>query len=154
MAITRTAQRLALFGLAAAAIVSLTACAPVGNSAVTNYPGWPEVTMPGEGGSGELADGTPHAMWIGQGDKFAVITYGSGNCPVIGTTVDVVAPAGEGNTVKVNTEDYSGQNLACTMDLTAHTTEFWTPQNITTTEPLKVEVAGTTITVPVKGAAE
>lgn len=152
MALTRTAQRLALVGLAAAAIVSLTACAPVGNAAVTNYSGWPAVSMPGEGGSGTLADGTPHAMWLGEGDKFAVITYGSGNCPNVGTTVDVIAPAGQGNAVKVNTEDQA-KMPACTMDLVPHTTEFWTPQNIATTEPLKVEVNGSTITVPVKGAA-
>lgn len=153
MAITRTASRFALVGVALAAVVSLSACTPVGNAAITNYSGWPEVSMPGEGGSGELADGTPHAMWIGDGGKLAVITYGSSTCPVVGTTIDVVAKAGAGNAVKVNTADIPADR-PCTMDLVAHTTEFWTPQNITTTEPLVVEVAGSTIEVPVKGAAE
>ncbi len=149
----RSVQRLTLAGLAVAAIVTLTACAPVGNTAVSNYSGWPEVSMPGEGGSGELADGTPHAMWIGQGNKIAVITYGSSTCPQVGETIDVVAPAGQGNAVKVNLKQYPADQ-ACTMDLVPHTTEFWTPQNITTTEPLEVEVAGSTVTVPIKGAAE
>lgn len=149
----RSASRLALVGLAVAAVFSLTACAPVGNAAITNYAGWPDVSMPGEGGSGELADGTPHAMWLGDGGKFAVITYGSSTCPVVGTTVDVVKPAGEGNAVLINTKQYPADQ-ACTMDLVPHTTEFWTPQNIATTEPLKVEIAGSTVTVPIKGAAD
>lgn len=152
MAITRTASRFALVGVAVAAILTLSACTPVTNGAITNYDGWPPVTMPGEGGSGTLADGTPHAMWIGEGDKIAVITFGSGNCPVVGTSIDVVAKAGQGNAVKITTEDVA-KAPACTMDLVAHTTEFWTPQAVTTTEPLKVEIQGTTVTIPVKGAA-
>jgi hypothetical protein len=36
------------------------------------------------------------------------------------------------------------------MDFVPHTTVFWTPTDVTTTEPLTVEVAGTTVTVPIK----
>ena len=152
MAITRTASRLALVGIAAAAILTLSACTPVTNGAITNYPGWPTVSMPGQGGSGTLENGKPHAMWLGEGDKIAVITYGSSTCPVVGTAIDVTAKAGAGNAVKITEKQYE-PNQPCTMDLVAHTTEFWTPQAVTTTEPLKVEIQGTTVTIPIKGAA-
>ena len=36
------------------------------------------------------------------------------------------------------------------MDFAPYTTVFWTPLEVTTTEPLKVKVAGSTVTVPVK----
>lgn len=149
MAITRTAQRLALVGLAVVAAVSLSGCSGTPSGAVTNYSGWPAVSMPGEGGSGELADGSPHAVWLDNGEKLAVITYGSSTCPLVGSSIDVVQDANNGNVVKVNLAAIPSDK-ACTLDLVPHTTEFWTPQRVTTTQKLTVQVNGSTVTVPVK----
>jgi hypothetical protein len=38
----------------------------------------------------------------------------------------------------------------CTADFVPHTTLFWTPTDVSTTEPLTVEVSGYEITVPIK----
>ena len=58
-------------------------------------------------------------------------------------------PAGEGNRVAIDVVKRP-ENEACTMDLAPHTTLFWTPVEVTTTEPLTVEVLGTEVEVPIK----
>ena len=36
------------------------------------------------------------------------------------------------------------------MDLVPHTTEFWTPENITTTQPLEITVLDQKVILPIK----
>lgn len=126
----------------------LSACAP-GTSPVTDYPGVPTIEHgDGEGHEIDVADGLS-AMWLENGGKIAVTTFGSSSCPVVGTDISVVEPAGEGNTVEIAVAGFD-ENTPCTMDLAPHTTEFWTPMNVTTTEELTVMMNEQTVQVPIK----
>ena len=146
--LTLVRRSLAVF--AAGAVLLLAACTPIPSGAIENYPGLPPVEMPGEGGSGTLnEDGRPHAMWLHEGGQIAVITYGSSSCPLVGESLDVVKPAGEGNVVRVNLAAIP-EDKACTRDLVPHTTVFYTPQDSATYEPLTVEIGEAKVTVPVK----
>ncbi|MFF2275550.1 hypothetical protein [Agromyces sp. NPDC058126] len=147
-----TSVRLRRAGLAAAALASvflLAACAPP-TRAAENFPGEP-VAEHGEESSHEEenAEGGPQAAWVGQGGQLAVTIWGSSTCPVVGESISVVEPAGEGNRVAIDLVERPADEM-CTMDLVPHTTVFWTPMNVTTTEPLVVEVQDTEVTVPVK----
>lgn len=155
--------------LAAAALASvflLSACAPP-HTPAEDYPGEPVVehaVEEDEAGEGETeadeeeaeapaeepagAEGEPTAVWLAQGAQLGVTVWGSSTCPPVGTRISVVEPQFEGNTVAISLKDYG--DGACTMDLVPHTTVFWTPMNVTTTEPLTVQVAGTEVEVPVK----
>ena len=149
MAFDRSTLRSALAIAATAGVLVLTACAPLPAGAVKDFPGWPPVEMPGEGGSGTMPDGSVHALWIEEGQMLAVVTEGSSSCPLVGERIDVVKPAGEGNVVRIVLKEIPA-DAACTRDLVPHTTEFYTPEAVTTTEPLLVEVGEQSVTVPVK----
>ncbi|MFB9641570.1 hypothetical protein [Agromyces lapidis] len=147
-----TSVRLRRAGLAAAALASvflLAACAPP-TRAAENFPGEPVVEHGEEGGhEEENVDGAPQAAWVGQGGQIAVTIWGSSTCPVVGDDIRVLEPAGEGNRVAIDLVERPADEM-CTMDLVPHTTVFWTPMNVTTTEPLAVEVQDTEVTVPIK----
>lgn len=147
-----TSVRLRRAGLAAAALASvflLAACAPP-KGAAENYPGEPEVEHSEESGEGaEHAEGEPQAAWVGQGGQISVTLWGSSTCPQVGTDIHVVEKAGEGNRVAIDLKEYPA-NQACTMDFVPHTTVFWTPMDVTTTEPLVVEVQDAEVIVPIK----
>ena len=149
MALTRSALRSALAVAAAAGALVLTACAPLPTGAADSFPGWPPVEMPGEGGSGTMADGSFHALWVEEGQKLAVVTEGSSSCPLVGDRIEVVQPEGEGNAVRIVLKDIPADK-ACTRDMAPYTTEFWTPEAVTTTEPLTVQIGDQAIIVPVK----
>lgn len=139
-------------GFAAAAVASvflLSACNP-GGGAIENYSGLPVSDYAGdaEGNEGAPEDAVS-AAWQQQGGKIAVTIPGSSTCPVVGSNIRVLDKAGEGNRVAVDVVERD-ENEACTMDLVPHTTVFWTPVTVTTTEELVVEVAGESVTVPVK----
>lgn len=91
----------------------------------------------------------PVVVWWADGGQLALTISGSSTCPVIGDQIRVLEPAGEGNRVAIDLVERPADEI-CTMDFVPHTTLFWTPTTVTTTEPLVVEVADTEVTVPVK----
>lgn len=138
-------SRSALVALVAtASVLTLAACAP-GKAAITDYAGFP----PGEQVATESATDGPQAMWLRDGGRIAVTLFGSSGCPPVGTHISVLQPKNEGNAVQI---DLAAQpaDQACTADYAPHTTEFWTPMNVATTEPLQVHVGGEVIVVPTK----
>jgi hypothetical protein len=91
----------------------------------------------------------PIVVWWADGGQLALTISGSSTCPVVGNEIRVLEPAGEGNRVAISLVEYP-ENQVCTMDFVPHTTLFWTPYDVTTTEPLFVEVMDTEVEVPVK----
>jgi hypothetical protein len=112
----------------------------------TNYAGLP-ADSDIVGGSPATATG-PQAFWVGEGDQIAVSVWGSSTCPPIGERISVVNDASSGNTIAIEMAKPTDQ--PCTMDLVPHTTQFWTPAEVSTTQPLKIQVAGESITLPPK----
>ncbi|WP_133161096.1 hypothetical protein [Microterricola pindariensis] len=143
MATTLRTRRLVLATVVAASALLLTGCAPIGNTPTGNFPGFPEGTEP----SGDVT-GEPQAAWVSEGDKIAITLFGSSTCPYIASTINVVKKADEGNAVSIEVPALPDQ--PCTMDLVPHTTEFWTPQDVTTTKPLQITVLDQTIELPIK----
>lgn len=155
-------KRIVGVGVAAACALLLAACAPIGNTPVEQFRGVPELDAHGtadgvgsdEGTSEhdrdlaeEVMDG-PVAAWLENGTKIAVSIGGSSTCPYIGSAIHVVESANAGNIVRIDLEPLPDR--PCTMDFVPHTTVFWTPQEVTTTQPLTVEVMGEQIEVPIK----
>lgn len=150
-------RRASLAAVALASVFLLSACAP-GTAPVEDFPGLPSDAQSDHSeGEGETAaddadadaeegeeeaveEGPLAAAWLEQGGKIAVTTFGSSSCPVVGTGIKVVKPFGEGNAVEVAVEQRGGP--VCTMDYVPHTTVFWTPMNVSTTEELTVQVTG------------
>lgn len=160
-------RRVGLMAVALASVFLLSACNPPGNAA-DNFPGLPVAdeaapigTDPEEGGeendaSEEELEGEPFSesdqpqvAWWEQGGQLALVVYGSSTCPVVGENIRVLDKAGEGNRVAIDVVKRD-ENEICTMDFVPHTTLFWTPVEVTTTEPLIVEVIGTEVEVPIK----
>jgi hypothetical protein len=165
MATTVRVRRAGLVAVALASVFLLSACNPSGNAA-ENFPGHPvpdEATAVDVGGGNDEAgdveapdkfdpmapNDEPVAIWWAEGAQLAVTISGSSTCPVVGSQVRVLEPAGEGNRVAVDLVQRP-ENEVCTMDFVPHTTLFWTPTDVSTTEPLTVEVSGYEVTVPVK----
>lgn len=153
-------RRASLAAVALASVFLLSACAP-GTSPVEDYPGLPQAghndhaegeaehaaddeeadeEEAEEGEEGGETGAEIRAAWLEQGGKIAVTTFGSSSCPIVGTGIKVVEPAGQGNVVEVSVVQTGGE--ICTMDFAPHTTVFWTPMNITTTEELTVRATG------------
>lgn len=162
--------RLRRVGLAAVALASvflLSGCNPSGQAA-ENFPGLPvaeeaaPVDVDPESG-GEIDDAAeeevegpafeesdePQVAWWEEGGQLALVIYGSSTCPTVGQEIRVLEPAGEGNRVAIDLVQRPDDEV-CTMDFVPHTTIFWTPVEVTTTEPLVVEVAGFDVEVPIK----
>ncbi|HET6671744.1 MAG TPA: hypothetical protein VFG92_00065 [Agromyces sp.] len=160
-------RRFGLMAVALASVFLLSACNPPGNAA-ENFSGLPVADEaapigedPEEGGDESDASeeelegepfndsGEPNVVWWEQGAQLALVVYGSSTCPVVGENIRVLEKAGEGNRVAIDVVKRD-ENEVCTMDLVPHTTLFWTPVDVTTTEPLVVEVIGTEVEVPIK----
>jgi hypothetical protein len=160
-------------GLAVAALASVFFLAACASGAPTeNYSGLPvsdeEAAAEGEAGEGEgegevegeaevpagaideeaLGEG-PQVVWLEEGAQLALVIGGSSTCPSVGEKIRVLDKAGEGNRVAIDLVERP-EDEVCTMDFVPHTTVFWTPTDVTTTEPLTVDVAGTSVTVPIK----
>jgi hypothetical protein len=154
---TSTSVRARRAGLAAtlalASVFLLAACGP-GAGPIENYSGLPVSDHAGDadGHEGEEEGEAPEALsavWLENGAKLAVTISGSSSCPNVGRQIRVTEPAGEGNRVAVDLVERPDDEV-CTMDYVPHTTVFWTPLDVTTTEPLVVDVAGESVTVPIK----
>lgn len=141
---TSVRNRIALATVVAASVLLLTGCAPIGNTPTGDFPGFPE----GVEVDSDVNVGEPQAAWLGIGDKIAITIFGSSTCPYVGSAIHVEKQAGEGNAVSIEVPPLPDQ--PCTMDLVPHTTEFWTPQDVTTTEPLEITVMEQTIVLPTK----
>jgi hypothetical protein len=153
-------RRAGLLALAVSSVFLLSACNPP-SGAAENFPGVPTEadadvvdidsgTDPA-GDTHEIpsSDDGPVAVWWADGGQLALIVSGSSTCPIVGEQIRVLEPAGEGNRVAIDLVQRP-ENEICTMDFVPHTTLFWTPTTVTTTEPLFVEVSGNEIEVPVK----
>ena len=160
-------RRVGLIAVALSSLLLLSACSASGNAA-ENFSGLPVAEEaapidvdPEEGG--ELDDPAeeeeeghsfeetdePQLVWWEEGAQLALVVYGSSTCPTVGKEIRVLDKAGEGNRVAIDLVQRPDDEI-CTMDFVPHTTLFWTPVDVTTTEPLVVEVAGYSVTVPVK----
>ena len=162
--------RLRRVGFAAVALASvflLSACNPSGNAA-EDFSGLPVASEaepidvdPESGGetddvSEEEVEGpcfvesdVPLVVWWLLGGMIVVVFFGSSSCPTVGKEIRVLEPAGEGNRVEIDLVQRPEDEI-CTMDFVPHTTVFWTPVEVTTTEPLVVEVAGYEVEIPIK----
>ncbi|MGH3703298.1 MAG: hypothetical protein ACRDT9_01595 [Agromyces sp.] len=153
-------RRAGLFALALSSVFLLSACNPP-SGAAENFPGVPTEaeadTVDVDSGTDPAGDteeipsseGGPVAVWWADGGQIALIVSGSSTCPVVGEQIRVLEKAGEGNRVAIDLVERP-EDEVCTMDFVPHTTLFWTPVTVTTTEPLVVEVADKEITIPVK----
>lgn len=153
--------------MALASVFLLTACNPSGNAA-EDFSGLPvaeeaaPVDVDPESG-GEIGDAAeaevegpafedsdqPQVAWWEEGGQLALVIYGSSTCPTVGKEIRVLEEAGAGNRVAIDLVQRP-DNEVCTMDRVPHTTIFWTPVEVATTEPLIVEVAGYEVEVPIK----
>ncbi|MCI2956126.1 hypothetical protein MN032_00345 [Agromyces atrinae] len=142
-------RRSVLVAAAAASVLFLSACNP-GGGTVEDYSGLPVSDHEESGDHGDEAefDGEPVAQWLQQGGQIAVTLWGSSTCPYVGSDIRVLEEAGEGNRVEIVVPPLPDQ--PCTMDLVPHTTVFWTPVKVTTTEPLTIEVMDREIELDVK----
>ncbi len=131
--------------VSASALLLLAACNP-GTSPVEDYAGEPEEYDQASPDADELG---MQAAWLEEGTKLAVTLWGSSSCPWVGTDIAVTAEAGEGNAVSIEIPPLP-DNVACTMDYAPHTTVFWTPTYVTTTEPLEVTALEQSVTLPPK----
>ncbi|MCD2441583.1 hypothetical protein LQ757_04760 [Agromyces sp. SYSU K20354] len=165
-------RRAGLIAVAISSLFLLSACTPP-SGAAEDFPGRPvpeeapvvdvgagtgpdEAGVPGSEGEGaeEAVDpmepnDEPLVVWWADGGQLALTISGSSSCPVVGTDIRVLEPAGEGNRVAISLKEYPADQV-CTADFVPHTTLFWTPYDVTTTEPLFVEVMGTEVEVPIK----
>lgn len=136
-------RRFVLATVVAASALLLTGCAAIGNTPTGNFAGAPEnVEIDGD------FTGAPVASWQQYGQKIAITLFGSSTCPLVGSTINVVKKAEDGNVVSIDVAPLPDR--PCTMDLVPHTTEFWTPENITTTQPLEIQVLDQKVILPIK----
>ena len=156
-----TLRRAGVVAVAVASVFLLSACNP-SPRAVEDFSGMPVSDHEGEAEGGESDEGDDEvvadeetatdglsAQWLGDGGQLAVTISGSSTCPPVGTRVNVEDRAGEGNRVSVEVAELPADQV-CTMDFVPHTTVFWSPVFVTTTEPLVVEVGDQSVTVPIK----
>lgn len=134
--------RLVLATAVAASALLLTGCSVTPTAPNAEYPGFPE------GVEAEGAEGEPQAAWLDYGQKIAITLFGSSTCPPIGNKITVLEEAFEGNAVGIELEPLPDR--PCTMDYVPHTTVFWTPEDVTTTEPLLIAVQDQLIVLPIK----
>jgi hypothetical protein len=139
-------RKLVPLTLAAAALAFvLTGCTETGPT--QNFSGLPdeeEITTESEA----AADSGLQAFWLQEGSQVAVAISGSSSCPVVGSHIEVIEPAVDGNVVEITTRPIS--EGPCTMDFVPHTSVFWTPGEITTAEPLTIRVGDQEIELPIK----
>ena len=170
MAPSARLRRSGLIAVALSSLFLLSACTPPGGAA-EDFPGRP---VPEEAAAVDVGEGPdeagvggdeeeeaeeavdpmepndePIVVWWADGGQLALTISGSSSCPVVGQDIRVLEPAGEGNRVAISLVEYPADQM-CTADFVPHTTLFWTPYDVTTTEPLFVEVMGTEVEVHIK----
>lgn len=135
-------KKLVTVGLVGAALVlALSGC----SNQAGDFAGVPEkVNQTG----GSMDDGL-QVFWLGNGARIGIAMWGSSGCPPVSTQLRVIKPQGEGNTVEAIVSEIPADR-ACTMDYVPHTSTFWTPGNVTTTEPLTVIVGDRQVVLPIK----
>ncbi|HVL63168.1 MAG TPA: hypothetical protein VM430_17405 [Microbacterium sp.] len=166
MAPSARLRRSGLIAVALSSLFLLSACTPPGGAA-EDFQGRPvpeEAPVVDVGGGQDEAgvggdeaeevdpmepNDEPIVVWWADGGQLALTISGSSSCPVVGQDIRVLEPAGEGNRVAISLVEYPADQM-CTADFVPHTTLFWTPYDVTTTEPLFVEVMGTEVEVPIK----
>lgn len=153
-------RRAGLLALAVSSVFLLSGCNPPSTPA-EDFPGVPTEadadvvdvdsgTDPaGDEEETQSSENGPVVVWWADGGQLALTISGSSTCPVVGEQIRVLEEAGEGNRVAIDLVQRSEDEI-CTMDFVPHTTLFWTPTTVTTTEPLIVEVFGAEVEVPVK----
>lgn len=97
----------------------------------------------------EVSEGEARAIYLEDGGRIALVLWGSSSCPPVGTAMTVVADAESGNAVRVELVSYP-EDQPCTQDFVPHTTVFWTPVYITTTQELRIEVGDEEVILPIK----
>lgn len=163
-AITRAAVAAAVL----AAVLGLSACMP-GPDPIEHFAGVPLIApefVPAPEGEGEaegeaeeegevelveleVSEGEARAIYLEDGGRIALVLWGSSTCPPVGTSMTVVEDAEAGNSVRVDLASIPADR-PCTADFVPHTTVFWTPVDITTTQPLRITVGGEEVILPVK----
>lgn len=67
----------------------------------------------------------PSALWIEEGTRFALVTWGSGSCPRIVTAIDGAGPSSVALTLEPSPQDI------CTADMAPTTHELTLPESVT-----------------------
>ena len=156
LAVRRIATILAVLG-----VTTLAGCAS--NTPIEDFPGVPLVPVAATGeercrGRGEpepeleeveVPEGEPHAVYLDYGDRMAIVLWGSSTCPPVGSHIVVVEDQFNGNAVRLEVAEIPADQI-CTADLVPHTSVFGTPQSVTTTQPLRIDIDGEEIVLPVK----
>ena len=95
--------------------------------APSSTPGVAETVRPGapDGMDIDLLGGTAAGTWLDDGERFAIITMGSGSCPPVATAITVESVDHLALTFSPSPND------PCTADMSATTHEFALPDGIT-----------------------
>jgi len=118
--------------------LALTGCTAASSKPVEDYSGEPK----GVEAPASSAGGAAWAVWMKDGDRFAIVLYGSSTCPPTVASVSVTAS----NQLKAMLEPAPGG--VCTRDYVPHTTIFETPSGVTTTSDVTITLPDTTLTLP------
>lgn len=97
----------------------------------------------------EVEEGEATAVYLEDGGQIAIVLWGSSTCPPVGSRLIVLEDAESGNAIRVDLAEIPADR-PCTQDFVAHTTVFRTPQDVTTTQPLRIDVGGEQIELPIK----
>ncbi|GAA1440644.1 hypothetical protein [Leifsonia poae] len=137
----RSAARVRLpFAAAGVLLVSLAlaGCSTASNKPIDQYAGEPK----GVEAPASSAGGAAYAVWMKNGQQFAITLYGSSSCPPKIASVSTVAS----NQLKATLAPAPGG--VCTRDYVPYTTVFRTPSGITTTSDVTVKLPDSTLTLP------
>jgi len=118
--------------------LALTGCSAAQHKPVDQYKGEPK----GVEAPASSAGGAAYAVWMQQGERFAIALYGSSTCPPKIASVSVVAS----NQLKATLEPAPGG--ICTRDYVPFTNVFDTPSGITTTSDVSIDLPDATLTLP------
>ena len=147
---TRSACRRSLAVLLAVLVLTSAACSAIGqprsevsSAVVDHFKGLPKGVQPRVGGGpdGEL----PWAAWAGPHTIY-VMTWGSGSCPRIPTSVD--ARSAEVVVIRTVEHDFVQGDQACTADLAVTTSVVRVPARADAARSLQVKIDGTTTRLP------
>jgi hypothetical protein len=140
-AVVRPAGRVRLpFAAAGLVLVALalTGCSTSSSKPVDEYSGEPK----GVEAPASSAGGAAYAVWMKNGDQFAIVLYGSSSCPPKVASVSAVT----GNQVRATLAPAPGG--VCTRDYFPHTTVFATPKGVTIASDVTVTLPDSTLTLP------
>lgn len=118
--------------------VALAGCSGPSVKPVDNYSGEPK----GVEAPASSAGGAAYAVWMNDGEQFAIALYGSSTCPPRVQWISVTAS----NQIKATLEPAPGG--VCTHDYVPHTTVFTIPHGITTTSAVTITLPDATLTLP------